>query len=92
MDITIEIDEYDADDGLTMSFVEGGKVRIVSQDENGCAITGDKDGLVTLATAMLTVAYNIGKAHPSEHIHVDTNPMLSSGSSWFVIQQLKESD
>lgn len=91
MKIQTQIDDYSSDDGFTME-VPGGKVRITTQYKNGCSIVGDKDGLSTLAIAMLTVAHNIGKAHPGAHIHVDEHPLLEPGSSSFVIGQLNESE
>lgn len=91
MQIQINIDEYSPDVGLSME-VPGGKVRITHIGKDGCSIAGDKDGLTTLAIAMLTVANNIGKAHPDAHIHVDEHPLLTQGSSAFVIGQLRESD
>lgn len=91
MNLQIEIDEYSAENGLTME-VPGGKVRMTHLSEDCCSIYGDKDGLTTLAIAMLTVAQNIGKAHPGAHIHVDEHQLLDAGSSSFVIGQLEVAD
>ncbi|MCA9277312.1 MAG: hypothetical protein KDA29_14925 [Phycisphaerales bacterium] len=85
----IEITDYNPEAGLIMN-ATGGKVQITHIGEGSCSISGDKDGLITLATALLTVAHNIGKAHPHAHMHVDEYGLLDSGSSSFVIGQLKD--
>ena len=91
MNLQIEIDEYSSENGLTME-VPGGKVHMKYLSQDCYSIYGDKDGLTTLTIAMLTVAQNIGKAHPDAHIHVDEHPLLDAGSSSFVIGQLKCAD
>jgi hypothetical protein len=88
MKITVDIVEYDPVEGIEIHFPAGGTVK-THPYENGCTIEGDRDGLITLATALMTIAHNIGKMDPVAHIHVDKFGMLSEESSSFVVQQLQ---
>ncbi len=89
MEMKIEVEDYNSEDGITMSFAGGGTV-IVSGSGNAFSIRGDRTGFVDLATALLTLAHNEGVAPSFCHIHVDEHPMLAKGSSSIVVQYLSE--
>ena len=89
MEMKIEVEDYNSEDGLTMSFTGGGAVKITG-DENCYSIRGNRVGFEDLATALLTLAHNEGVAPSFCHIHVDEHPMLAKGSSSIVVQYLSE--
>ena len=89
MKIEIEIEDYNSEDGMTMSFSGGGTV-LIREAGNTFSIQGDRVGFEDLATALLTLAHNEGVAPSFCHIHVDEHPMLAKGSSSIVVQYLDE--
>lgn len=89
MEIKLEIEDYNPDDGIAMSFTGGGTVKITGT-ENCFSIRGNRVGFEDLATALLTLAHNEGVAPSFCHIHVDEHPMLAKGSSSIVVQYLSE--
>tara|TARA_R110002072_G_scaffold42064_9_gene117819 strand:+ start:106440 stop:106712 length:273 start_codon:yes stop_codon:yes gene_type:complete len=89
MEMKIEVEDYNPEEGLTMSFTGGGTVKITGAD-NCFSIRGNRVGFEDLATALLTLAHNEGVAHSSCHIHVDEHPMLAEGSSSIVVQYLSD--
>lgn len=90
MKVTLEIPKYNSDTGLIHKGY-GGKLRVFGvQDGLHARIDGDRDGMITLANALLSIAYNWDHAPVNEHHHLDPNFLLDDGSTEIVVQRLKE--
>ena len=89
MKITIDIPDYDPDGGLTCDSV-GGTVRVIGDPEGKLGrIEGDRDGMLSLAFACLSIAHNWDKAPEFCHHHMDEHTQLETGSTDLVVQRLK---
>lgn len=89
MKVTIEIPEYNGETGLVHDG-HGGKLRVYgAADGNHARIDGDRDGMITLANALLSIAYNWDQAPEFAHHHLDPNFLLDDGSTEVVVQRLK---
>jgi len=90
MKITIDIPEYSDDTGL-LSDNEGGTIQIIGDPEGKHAwINADRDGMLTLAYACLSMAYNWDSSHPGDHLHIDEHPLLEKGSTALVVCKLNQ--
>ena len=88
MKITIDIPEYNEDTGLIHNGY-GGKLRVTGDPEgNHARIDGDRDGMITLANALLSIAHNWDIAPAFEHHHIDPYPLLDEGSTSIVVNRL----
>ncbi len=88
MKITIDIPEYNDNTGLIHNG-SGGKIRVVGDPQSTNArIEGDRDGMITLANALLSIAHNWDTAPPFAHHHLDPHPVLDEGSTSIVVRRL----
>jgi len=68
----------------------GGVIRIQAYSEKCFGVQGDRDGLVSLAMALLTVAHRWDHAPADEHIHMDAGMLLDDDSVSLVVQRLTD--
>ena len=77
MEIRIDVPNYDPWEGIRISWVDGYEIEAGLED-NGVTIWANKEGLLTLATQMLTLAQDgIPVGH---HIHLTNDSGLDERS------------
>jgi len=82
MELRIEIPKYTAESGLILEWGDG--FEIVAKAENGATIiTANKEGLISLARHLLTLAQD--EVPTGGHFHLDEYNSLESGSTELII-------
>ena len=77
MEVTINVPEYDKWQGILVSWVDGHEIE-VTLDNNEVGIWANKEGLISLATQMLTLAQD--EIPLGRHIHLGSNSGLDKNS------------
>lgn len=83
MKVEIEIPEYDAIKGLKIVWEKNFEIRTINMG-NDFIIEANKEGLISLAKQMLSIAYN--DLFSGFHIHYEEATCLDKGSASFVIE------
>ena len=86
MIVKLEIPEYNNDDGLTIHWENAFTIEVNFNNEI-TYIKANKEGLVSLAIQLLTLAQDT--VEPGRHIHYDYNNSLEDGSSDLVIEKIR---
>ena len=84
--IDLEIPQYNSEEGLTISWENGFTIEVNSEN-NLAYIKANKQGLISLAIQLLTLAQD--NVEPGKHIHYDDNNSLEDGSSELVIEKIE---
>ncbi|WP_217266746.1 Imm32 family immunity protein [Paenibacillus tianmuensis] len=79
----IDIPEYDPAKGLKVVWENNFKIRAINKGDD-FVIEANKEGLVSLAKQMLSIAYN--DLFSGFHIHYEELTCLEKGSASFVIE------
>jgi hypothetical protein len=84
MNISIEIPDYNTNDGLVLKWENG--FNVCSKVENSnILISANKEGLISLANHLLNLAQDIVPI--GHHIHLDAANSLEEGSVDLIIQK-----
>ncbi|HEY9003278.1 MAG TPA: hypothetical protein VIM89_18120 [Mucilaginibacter sp.] len=85
MIITLEIPEYNKEDGLKIDWENDFEIRVKESDKD-VLIRSNKAGLISLAIQFLTLAQDTVPV--GCHIHYDQNNSLESGSKELIIEKI----
>ena len=82
MEFTLEVPDYDKYQGIVISLVGDHEIEVVFKNGE-VGIRANKDGLISLATQMLTLAQDtVPSGH---HIHLGSNSGLEENSLGLII-------
>jgi hypothetical protein len=85
MRITIDIPEYKSETGIKLQWEEG--FEITFRIEGGVGyLSGNKEGLLTLANHLLNISQDDAPIH--SHIHLDQYGGLEDGSAELIIEKV----
>ncbi|WP_216625402.1 Imm32 family immunity protein [Paenibacillus phytorum] len=83
MKIEIEIPEYTPEKGLKIYWKDNFQIKATSLGSD-FVIEANKEGLISIATQLLAMAYN--NVPSGFHIHYEDGTCLEDGSARFVIE------
>ncbi|MBR3261184.1 MAG: hypothetical protein IKF95_07535 [Firmicutes bacterium] len=69
---------------MKINWVNGSEIR-VNRDQNEVVISANREGLLSLASQMMTLAEGV----PGDHIHYDENNSLEKGSAELIIERVE---
>jgi hypothetical protein len=84
MKITLDIPSYSSEEGIKLKWENNFEIA-VSSNANEVVLTANKEGLISLANQLLTLAQS--DIPSGRHIHYDEFNSLDEGSVNFVIQK-----
>ena len=84
MIVTLDIPEYNAHHGIKLSWENNFQI-MVKNESNEVIIVANKEGLISLAQQLLTLAQT--EVPSGCHIHYDENNSLEDGSVGLIIQK-----
>ncbi|MGG1554731.1 Imm32 family immunity protein [Paenibacillus ferrarius] len=83
MKLEIDIPEYDPAKGLKVIWENNFEIKAIKMGDD-FVIEANKEGLISLAKQMLSIAYN--DLFSGFHIHYEESTCLEKGSASFVIE------
>ncbi len=84
MEFQNKIEDYHRDKGIQLKWDEGFRIK-VKQKADHLIITANKEGLISLARHLLTLAQDT--VENGSHIHLDEYNSLEEGSAELVIEK-----
>ena len=91
MDITLEIPEYSPERGFEFKWQYYYGIKVEITDDKEVIISANKDGLISLATHLLTLAQD--SIPPTDgHFHLTEYDALEEGSSELIVQKMPDVD
>ena len=85
MKIALDIPEYDPNYGLQIIWEEGFHIHLETDSDGVVVLSANKEGLVTLAKQLLTLANPLVPI--GSHIHLDSFGGLEEGSKEFILNK-----
>ena len=84
MEICVDIEKYNPEEGLKYSWTDGFTIEVKIDNEE-VMILANREGLISLATQLLTLAQS--EVPSSSHFHYGENCPLEEGSIDFTIEK-----
>ncbi len=69
---------------MEIEWTEGSEIRVKIRDNNEVTVSANREGLLSLARQLLTLA----DGEPGDHIHYDESNSLEEGSSEMIIEKV----
>lgn len=85
MEIQIKVNDYNAQDGLKLNWIDNYKIE-VNNNHGEIIISANEEGLLSLANHFLTLAQ--ANVPTGTHIHLDEYNSLEEGSAEIIIQKV----
>ena len=83
----IDIPDYDPREGIVLRFEGDYRIKLEITGDHEVLLSANKDGLVSLATHLLTLAQDAVPAN-SEHFHLTEDDALEDGSVELIVQKM----
>lgn len=85
MKIELEIEDYNKESGVQLKWEQGFIIEVKNKDKE-IVIAGNKEGLISLARHLLTLAQD--EVKEEMHIHLDEYNSLEENSIDLIIQKI----
>lgn len=85
MKLSLEIPDYDPNIGLPIIWEKGFQIRVEIDNDGAIVVSANKEGLITLAKQLLTLANPY--VSPGSHMHLDSFSGLEEGSKELILNK-----